>query len=290
MALLAFVTLGGIAGCGRSPPPPPAPVPKPPDDMVTIPAGPFRAGCDVSQGCRLVPGVPMHPIHDATLPAFAIDRLEVSVEDYRACWRAGPCEITNELLLAVGGAHRGEAGASTPRALGPPSPLLDDVTDGRQPMWDASAYEARAYCAWVGKRLPTALEWEKAARGTDGRAHPWGNEPPTRERTSNAAWNDWPRGFPLPVGSQPAGASPYGVLDMVGNATEYVERDDGDRSGVLIAGGHSMVSEASSHGITVLPGLDTARGLYRDTGQTVLGFRCARSLPTTGATDAAPAP
>jgi formylglycine-generating enzyme required for sulfatase activity len=270
------VVIVGDGGCRRSEPSPP-PMPRPADDMVSIPAGPFRAGCDARQGCEFDGRSSERPIHDATLPAYEIDRLEVSVDDFRACWRDGHCKTANDQMLRIV--------AALPDDGKPPHvddyepwPIMDPMTNRRLPMWDVTAYEARAYCAWVGKRLPTALEWEKAARGTDGRAHPWGNEPPTGERTSNAVSDNRPSGFPLAVGSQPAGASPYGVLDMVGNVAEYVERDDHDLTRIRVAGPHPRLNERMRPGLTVLPGIGEGRTLYHRTPDMYLGFRCARSL------------
>jgi len=80
--------------------------------------------------------------------------------------------------------------------------------------------EARTYCQWAGKRLPKEQEWQEAAQGTDGRIYPWGNQAPD---CNLANYADCKIGETLPVGSRPAGASPYGAQDMAGNVLEWVE-------------------------------------------------------------------
>jgi formylglycine-generating enzyme required for sulfatase activity len=167
--------------------------------MVTIPAGPFMMGCNqaVDSDCDEWE----HPYHEVNVPAFEIDRFEVTVYAWRACVAAGVCEPQYGCELDLSADH--------------PAVCL---------LW----HMARRYCAWLGKRLCTEAEWEKAARGTDGRKYPWGNE---RANCTRAVMSEGLGSAGcgadrvMPVGSKPLGASPYGVLDMAGNAAEWVEDD-----------------------------------------------------------------
>ncbi|MBK9138880.1 MAG: formylglycine-generating enzyme family protein [Verrucomicrobia bacterium] len=153
-------------------------------EMVLIPAGPFLMGSHS--------GAPEEtPPHRRELPAFYLDRTEVTVAQYAA------------FLAATG--HPAPPGWTNGSA--PAGTAQLPVTNIR---WT----DALRYARWAGKRLPTEAEWEKAARGSDGRHYPWGN-------TDEEAWRNKDSGKLRPVGSFPAGASPSGCLDLSGNAWEW---------------------------------------------------------------------
>lgn len=155
----------------------------PPSDMVLIPAGEFVMGFD---GGRPDEG----PSRKVFVEAFYIDRYEV----------------TNAQFKQYADTHG--IPFSFPPGMG--SHPVVNIT------WD----QANGYARWVGKRLPTETEWEKAARGTDEREYPWGNEWDASRCNSQEA-TQYPK--TAPVGSFPSGASPYGVQDMVGNVWEWVQ-------------------------------------------------------------------
>jgi len=157
-------------------------------------------------------------------------------------------------------------------ATGRDQPKFADVTDAmdaRQPVVGINWYDATNYCAWAELRLPTGAEWEKAARGTDGRMFPWGNEfDCTRVNGPGSECDGYD--IAAPVGSFPEGTSPYGVMDMVGNVWERVANTFEDGRGETRGGSwHSPrpYLRASTRGISDLsyPG-----GLPHN------GFRCAR--------------
>ena len=201
------------------------------------------------------------------LDAFEIGEFEVTIGDYRTCWDHGPCRLGNMISRLLG--HTPDSPVDIV-----PIGLLDKRESSWVAMWGVSAFEARQFCAWIGMRLPTALEWEKAARGTDGRPHPWGWEPATRKRSSNFSWNTR---FPTAVGLLPEGMSPYGVSDMMGNVTEIVVSDDDPRV-AYVAGGYELTDEQLSPGATQLPGMRPMKDAFTRQLSRYIGFRCARSV------------
>ena len=167
-------------------------------DMVLIPAGEFEMGCD--SGCANGDEMPLHTVY---LDAYYIDIYVVSNAKYAECVDAGACDEPNGNNSYSRGDYFG-------------NPTYDNY-----PVILVSWYQADAFCAWRGMRLPTEAEWEKAARGTTYRIYPWGDDEPTCE-FANGNNNVCGIGDTDAVGSYPAGASPYGVLDMAGNVWEWV--------------------------------------------------------------------
>lgn len=157
--------------------------------LVRVPAGVARLG-----------GSDTTPPRDVYLEAFEIDRHEVTVARYAA-------------FLAATGRVRVPDGWEQ---------VEPGVHDGL-PVVGVDWHDADAYCRWAGRRLPTEAEWEKAARGADGRRYPWGDAAPTVAHANfdNAAPDAYDGGL-APVGSHPRGRSPYGVDDLAGNAAEWV--------------------------------------------------------------------
>jgi formylglycine-generating enzyme required for sulfatase activity len=173
--------------------------------MVDVPAGEFVMGCDSESECAQAE----LPVRRVRLGAFRIDRTEVTAFEYGRCVAAGACRRAPSVGLC---------NHDQPDHLGF---AANCVT------WD----QARAYCAWAGKRLPTEAEWEKAARGTDARTYPWGNEAPDFGGQFRANWGEgldqaaWMRDgweYDAPAGRFVAGASPCGAIDLAGNVAEWV--------------------------------------------------------------------
>lgn len=169
----------------------------PPDGSVAVPGGAFMMGCNdaVDTACE----DDEYPYHEVTLSSFAIDQTEVTVAMWNECVDAGACP---SLPATDWGGN-----ACTYPSDDHPVTCID---------W----FQAGAYCEWRGGALPTEAQWEKAARGDDGRIYPWGDEASSCTLAHSSDCGGAPGS--IAVGSKPAGASPYGALDMTGNVAEWV--------------------------------------------------------------------
>lgn len=160
--------------------------------MHLVPAGEFKMGVvDGQQEAG--------PVHTVKLDDFYIDKYEVTNSLYKACVDAGGC--------------------IPPQS----SEFYDNPNYAEFPVVNVDWYMAAAYCAWRGTALPTEAQWEKAARGTDERIYPWGNDISCKE--ANYFDNSIPQNCGdglVKVGTYSAGVSPYGVYEMAGNAIEWV--------------------------------------------------------------------
>lgn len=198
---------------------PPTPIPQKVDlsNMVSVPAGEFVMGMD--EITTIYPSLTKNasPRHQVYLDAFYIDKYEVTNAEY-----AEFLNVLGQSRRACGGydcAFTHFAGTTDYPEIEeyPSAPTTFRVAAGydRFPVRYVSWYGAQAYCAWRGKQLPTEAEWEKAARGTDGRRYPWGD-----------AWDDRFLSIDISsireVGADSLDISPYGAIDMLGNAIEWV--------------------------------------------------------------------
>jgi formylglycine-generating enzyme required for sulfatase activity len=173
-----------------------APVP----GMACIPGGPFLRGVNGGKHA------PARPQSTVWVQSFYMDTYEVTYGDYKACEKEGRCR---------------KAG-----------PNYRDFDNPRQPISGVNWFDAKTFCEAHGKHLPTEAEWEKAARGTDGRLYPWGDEPATCERAvimdsrgrscgvKQRSKTHADVGRPEPVGTKPP--NPYRLYDMAGNGWEWV--------------------------------------------------------------------
>ena len=151
--------------------------------------------------------------------------------------------------------------------------------DNRPVTW-VSLEDARAYAAWAGKRLPHEWEWQLAAQGTDGRAYPWGNQWQPADVPTPDTGRTMPG--PDPVDAHPAGASPYGVMDMVGNVWQWTDEftDEHTRAAIVRGGeyyqpaGLDLVFPAGVSQRSARQAAADGAGL-RPLGRR-LGFRCVR--------------
>ncbi|MCI0485945.1 MAG: bifunctional serine/threonine-protein kinase/formylglycine-generating enzyme family protein [Blastocatellia bacterium] len=222
--------------------------PLPPSGMVTIPAGKFIMGnnsADVEFE---------KPERQETVKAFYIDQYEV----------------TNEQYLKFVQATNHKPPGTWPDGKFPPG-------EDKYPVGGVSWFDAQAYAKWAEKRLPTEVEWEYAARGTDKRLYPWGNSFSPR----NANSLETRKNNPMPIGSYSSGKSPFEVYDMAGNVAEWTASDAvaypnsnarPDAGRKVIRGGSFALPQARAR--------VTARIFAPpSTTEKFIGFRCARDLP-----------
>lgn len=209
-------------------------------NRVVIPAGEFVKGATAALDER--------PVQKKTLPRFAIDRTEVTRAMYARCVQARRC---------------------------PKLPATIDLGEEPDlPVTQVSFKDATAYCAFAGGRLPTEDEWEKAARGSDGREFPWGADADCARANWGNFDNEGPcagknPGRPVPVGRYPTGASPFGVLDLAGNVWEWVAGTYEDEPGRRVVRGGSCCS------YFVEPRAANRNAWSADHRDADLGFRCA---------------
>jgi formylglycine-generating enzyme required for sulfatase activity len=214
------------------------------------------------------------PGRTVDVDTFKIDKTEVRVGDYARCVSAKACSTE---------------GVTTPFYEGQEQPEFAEFCNwqraGREnhPMNCVNWDQARAYCEWVGKRLPTEAEWEKAARGTDGRKYPWGNAgyggggkvANIADESAGRRYPAWPvaKGYDdgyvgtAPVGSFPMGESPTGALDMIGNVWEWTA--DALEGGRVFRGASWDADPQTSR-------VSTRRRRDADRRGPAVGFRCAR--------------
>lgn len=240
----------------KSKPMEPTPVPETP--MVLIPGGPFEMGASGTQALE-----DERPRHRVMLDAFQMDLHEVTTAQYGAFLRA--------------------TGRTAPWLWETVSPIIHSD----RPVIGVDWYDADAYCRWVGKRLPTEAEWEKAARGVDGRLYPWDNQAPTNDVANFALGARFSYSQVLmPVQSYESGKSPYGLYQMAGNAGEWVsdwyganyyeQSPEANPSGP--ENGQFKVLRGGSW--SDLPKYLLTYGRFKlppETRNSYIGFRCAKS-------------
>ena len=161
--------------------------------LLYVPAGKFTMGSDNGEPDE-------KPVHKVALDAFWIDQTEVTNKMYGLCVAADACKEPTNTSSSTHSSYYGNSDFDTYPVI-----YVD---------WNM----AKTYCEWAGRRLPTEAEWEEAARGTDGRIHPWGNSAPN----DNLLNYNGTIGDTTAIGKYPNGASPYGALDMAGNVDEWV--------------------------------------------------------------------
>lgn len=224
-------------------------------NMVFVPGGSFQMGSNDGDGDE-------KPVHTVQLSPYYLDKTEVTVAAYKKCVEAGRCGAAN----TDGACNWGQSGKDNH-----PINCVD---------WN----QANTYCKWTEKRLPTEAEWEYAARGSDGRKYPWGDEAPG----SQLCWNRRKSEGTCEVGSYPNDASPFGVLDMAGNVYEWTSDwyhgyfYGSSQNSSNPTGPTDGIAHVNRGGSWLIDTPSRFRATYRFSGGSsiwydYLGFRCART-------------
>ncbi len=221
---------------------------------VDIPAGTFWMGCNESLDTDC--DSDEFPYHELWISHFEIQRTELDVSTYFACVDDASCTQ--------------------------PSGVSQEDTEPDMPVTGVTRDQAAQACEWLDMRLPTEAEWEKAARGTDERVYPWGNDEPDCDLANMRICGDLE-----PVDSHPVGASPYGALNMSGNAWEWVS-DDYDETYYSDSPDADPQGPSGSflplvRGVNYYSSMSGLRASNRELAVysascSLCGFRCARSL------------
>ncbi len=229
--------------------------------MVLVPAGEFMMGAQKDDKMAREDEQPAHPVY---LDAFYIDQYEVTTSRYATFFH--------------------EMKRNAPRYWS--EQVLEEY--GHKPVVGVSWNDADSYCSWAGKRLPTEAEWEKAARGTDQRLYPWGNDAPNELRANFGQSFRFDYEVLTDVGSFEQGKSPYGAYDMAGNVWEWVA--DWYDENYYVKGearnpqGPSVGESHVVRGGPWLDGPQHIRSAVRDKVSPLylsdlIGFRCAQDIP-----------
>lgn len=280
--------------------------------MVFIPAGEFTMGSNKTDergygkefGFVSPLFVDEHPEHRVVLPSFFLDRTEVTNLDYKRFieavhyatpphWIQNGYNVLPDRLNQFDMDTLRRAAKDYFQIEGPVDTLTREallaaissiqVQRDALPVTGVNWYDAYTYCKWVEKRLPSEAEWEKAARGSDGREYPWGN---TWDATkTNTGEGPSQPSVVLPVGITATDVSPYGVYDMAGNVSEWVDDWYEPYPGATVAnpayGGIHKVVRGGGAGVghyAISPFFRTARRNHAEpyVTSTDVGFRCAK--------------
>ena len=239
-----------------------------PEPMIHVDGGPFMLGAETTRGDE-------GPVHLVELQPFEIDRVPIVNAQFAAFLNA-----QGTTSASGSGAYLLDTPWARVRRFG--DRFAAEPGYEQHPVIAETWQGARAFCAARGARLPTEAEWERAARGPEGRTYPWGNEPPDASRARFAY-----RAFDTrPVGSYPAGATPDGLLDMAGNAWQwtssvyrpYPYRADDGREDPSSDGEHVVRGGGESSSAEMLRSTFRAVGMSKmpPSARPAITFRCAR--------------